>query len=383
MNVVVDIRCLTQKYRTGVGEYTTELLNSLFKLDTKNQYFLFYNSFEDVSDVVPKWEQKNVHYVVTRWPSKVLNFLIWLGVIKLDKFVQRKITMEQWDNGTIDYFFAPNLNFIHLSKHVKFILTIHDLTFEFFPECYSFKRRLWHRIVNPRKLCERADIIITPSDNTKHDIIFEYEIHGNNIHRVYPGLSSLFIQKNDMDEKYIKQKYGLPDDYVLCIGTLEPRKNVDFLLDAYENLTQKDKQVTLVIAGPKGWRYKKLLHRIDHMAGVIYIGYIDEVDKQAVYKNSRAFVFPSIYEGFGFPVLEAMSCGVPVITSDRASLPEVVGNAAYMVSAYHVSALSQAMHLVLNTSSLCDKLIKLGEEKSGQFRWEKTAQEFLKCIKFS
>lgn len=392
MNLIIDIRCLTQKQRTGVGEYCYEFLDALFEADTKNQYFLFYNSFKDVSGVVPKWTQENVHYIVTRWPSKFLNALIWLRVIKLDLLIQKRIekkqknivTIKQYNNITIDYFFAPNINFINLSKNIKLILTIHDLSFEFFRECFSWKRRIWHRLVQSKKLCMRAQHILTPSKHTRQDVMMEYGIHGDKVTCIYPGLASLFVNHDHtttVDTKHVQQKYDLPDQYILYLGTLEPRKNVDLILDAYERLNARDRYVPLVIAGGRGWKYREIIARIDHMANVYYIGYVNTQDKIALYDMARVFVFPSLYEGFGFPVLEAMSRGVPVITTNRASLPEVVENRVYMLSSHDVMALSQGIHRVLNSSELCVIMRNNAKKRSTLFRWDRAVDEFLLLIK--
>ena len=201
MNIVIDIRCLINKHRTGVGEYTSELLDALFNIDYadledytelsyySNQYFLFYNSWKDVSDVIPKWNKKNVHYVVTHFPNKIFNFLVWLKLIKLDRFVGGK-----WEvgSGKIDYWFSPNIDFINLSKSIKHILTIHDLSYEFFKDCYSWKRRLWHMILRPKKQGERADIILTPSENTARDVVEHFGANQNKVKVLRPGLGSVF-----------------------------------------------------------------------------------------------------------------------------------------------------------------------------------------------
>src|SRR3989339_266978 len=166
MNIGIDIRPLFAPTRTGVGEYSYELLNSIFKIDKQNHYFLFYNSVSDkkndFADI--QWHETNIHYVATDIPSKLFNCSQKLFKYpKLEKFFPN-----------IDYFFSPNLNFTALSLQTKFILTIHDLSFEIFPKFFSLKRRLWHKLVNPKKQCRRADIIFVPSVNTKRDIITYY-----------------------------------------------------------------------------------------------------------------------------------------------------------------------------------------------------------------
>lgn len=380
MNIVIDIRCLTQTHRTGVGEYTYELLDALFKNDTKHEYFLFYNSFREVSDVIPQWKMPQVHYIATRWPGKLLNALIYLKIIKLDTFIQKRMGRKR----DIDYFFAPNINFISLSKKVKLLLTIHDLSFEFLPECFSWRRRLWHWLVAPQKLCRRAHRIVTPSQSTRHDVMLEYGVHGDNIHCIYPGLSSAFECDDQIDEVYkkrIQKKYGLPSEYILYLGTLEPRKNIDLILSAYEKMNSRDKRTPLVIAGGRGWHYHDIIRRIDHISNVYYIGYVEQQDKIAIYDKARVFVFPSLYEGFGFPVLEAMSRGLPVITTSRSSLPEVMGEFGMYVQSHDVRGLVSCMQHVLNHSALYDMMGRAAQKKSKQFQWDHAAEEFLLLLK--
>ena len=256
------------KERTGVGEYTHELLDALFKIDTDHNFILFYNSWGDVSDVIPVWDQKNVHYVITRWPNKIFSFFVWLRIIKLDKLVEKRLKNSHAKMVTtaLDYFFSPNLNFTSLSQKTKHIITIHDLSFEFFKNCYSLKRRLWHRILNPRKQCRNADVILTPSENTKRDVSEVYDVSEHKISVVIPGLSNKFknMQHETFDECAIRKKYNLPQKYILFLGTVEPRKNIVGLIEAYKNAYgQKFGTCGLVIAGARGWKYNSIIKAVD------------------------------------------------------------------------------------------------------------------------
>ncbi|MEK7680877.1 MAG: glycosyltransferase, partial [Patescibacteria group bacterium] len=216
MNIGVDIRPLMAEKRTGVGEYTYELLDAIFEIDKQNQYFLFYNSRSDVSKNIPPWKQENVHYIIARWPNKLFNLSIkFFGFPKIDRLIKTPL----------DYFFSPNINFTTLSKKTKHILTIHDLSFKFYPEFYSSKQRLWHKITNPKKQCLRADLILTPSENTKRDIVDYYKILPEKIKVIYPGLSSIFANAM-MDQEKTRQKYNLPNKYILFLCTIEQRNNI-------------------------------------------------------------------------------------------------------------------------------------------------------------
>ena len=348
MLIGIDIRPLMHPVRTGVGEYIYELLDALFKIDKQNQYFLFYNSSGDVLKNLPKWEQENVHYAGFKYPNKLFNLaLLIFKQPKLDRLILKKIkqynnvTIKQSDN--LDYWFSPNINFTAISKKCRQILTIHDLSFEYFPDCFSLKRRLWHKILNPKKAYQRADMILTPSENTKRDVIGEYKISEDKIKVIYPGLSEKFRANSSEPIENLKKKYNLPDKFILFLGTLEPRKNIIGLIEAFNASELRTIGYELVIAGAKGWKFKPIMDLIAKSDKVRYIGYVDMADKQGLYVLAGIFAYPSLYEGFGFPVLEAMFAGAPVITSNRSSLPEVVRDCAYLVNPNNVDDIAQGL----------------------------------------
>ncbi len=419
MNIGVDIRCLMDKERTGVGEYTYNLLKAIFLLDKENQYYLFYNSNKNIFQNIPQWKQNNVHYVGTKYPNKLLNLLLWLKIVKLDKillrhfertylkkkklsylsadkqnlkevkdFIQLKIDLPKVEtplhfvsaqNDELIWF-SPNLNFTNLSKKIKHLQTIHDLSFEFLPECFTWKQRLWHWFLNPKKQCQKADIILTPSENTKQDMVNEYGIVGDKIQILQPGISweeGLITTENI---QRVKEKYNLPEKYILYLGTLEPRKNIESIIEAYNISGLKIKNYELIIVGGKGWKNKKLLKLIENSLGVKYIGYVNKEDKQLLYNLSSLFIFPSLYEGFGLPVLEAMSQEIPVITSNRTSLPEVIGTSGYLVNPYNVLELAEAMKNILSDEKLRKMLIIQSKEQTKKFNWNNSAKKFLNLI---
>lgn len=406
MNVGVDIRCLMERQRTGVGEYAFGLLNAVFKVDRENQYWLFYNSYEDVLEVLPKWDYPNVHYVGLRWPNKILNLFLLLGLIKLDKMVSKKYKaclpvgkVESRKSDclkieNLDAWFSPNLNFTSLTFKTKFILTIHDLSFEFLPECYTFKQRLWHKLLRPKKQCRRADVILTPSENTARDVALKYGIGKEKVMVCYPGVSRN-MEHVTWNSELVRAKYDLPEGFVLFLGTIEPRKNVEAVIGAFARAYDRGlRTYGLVIAGAKGWKNENVMRAIENTPNVRYIDYVSEEDKPALYKLACLFVYPSLYEGFGLPVLEAMACGTPVITSHRASLPEVGGDAVYYVNPANVAELSGAMARVLRGDESCppeadqpraeimnyELRMERAKELAKKFNWEKSAEEFLLMI---
>ncbi len=364
--------------RTGVGEYTNELLSAIFKLDKANQYWLFYNSYSDVSAHVPLWpHSQNIHYISTKWPNKLFNASIKLfGWPKLDKLITR--------NGKLDYFFSPNLNFTSLSKDVKNILTIHDLSFQFYPQFFSLKQRLWHWAINPKKQCEQAAAITVLSENTKRDVVNYYKIAPEKIHVAAGAISQIF-NNPIVDKGEIRQKYNLPEKFILFLGTVEARKNIIGLIEAFEHTySSLPTPYSLVIIGGAGGNNKQIYARAlasPLRNSIEFIGYVDEADKPTLYSLADLFVYPSFYEGFGFPVLEAMACGLPVITANRSSLPEITNNAAYLINPNRPAELADAIKKMLTDTELREHFKKLGLEQMKKFNWENAAKQWLEIIK--
>lgn len=377
MNIGIDIRPLMTGARTGVGEYTFELLNAIFQADKTNRYFLFYNSYSDVSQNIPRWTQDNVKYIYTRWPNKLFNSLVMLGIIKLDRLIARKI------NAPLDYFFAPNINYISLSKQVKFILTIHDLSYEFFPEFYTPKTRLWHRIIGPKKLCRRSDRILVPSENTKLDIVNHFHISPEKISVIYPGLSSTFVLPDANQIFDLRKKYNLPEKFILFLGTIEPRKNIIGIIEAFEKFCESSTApCNLIIAGASGWKNQSIYKRAQNSPAknkIQFIGYVTLAEKPALYASAALFVYPSFYEGFGFPVLEAMASGVSVITSNRSSLPEIGGAVNTLVNPNNIVDLATAMLQKLQDTKT-DTTIGNARLISEKFNWNESAKKFLDLL---
>jgi len=383
MNIGIDINPLISNQRTGVGEYTFELLSALFEIDKKNQYFLFSNAWD--TEDQEWWQQKNVHCVQTHYPNKL--FHLALGLFHrpfLDTFVVKNYQKKQKMNiGHLNVFFSPNIGFTSISKSCKHIQVIHDLSFELFPECFSFKRRWWHKILRPKKGCQKAALVVVPSHNSKRDVADRYEIPAEKIEVISPGLSSIFgtpFSATPEHERLIKEKYHLPEKYIFFLGTLEPRKNIENVIEAYKQSSLQSQGYHLVIAGSKGWNYKSILKKIQETQGVEHIGYVDAGDKPFLYSEAALFVYPSYYEGFGIPVLEAMACGTPVLTSNRSSLPEITQGAAYLVDPHNIEEIKVGMERIVSSDSLQKSLIEKGKVQAYAYKWKKSAEKFLHLL---
>lgn len=380
MKIGIDIRCLTDGKRTGVEEYTINLLENIFELDKKNEYILFINSYRDsYFDERIFGHFKNVKVKRFRWPNKLLNFCFWyLNWPKVDKMM-----------GGVELFFMPNINFIALSSKTKLVLTLHDLSYEIFPETFSLKRRMWHSFINPRKLAKSADQIIAVSDSTASDIMSHFKIEEEKIFRICNGVSDEMIELDRNDPKLIevKERYHLPFNFILYLGTVEPRKNIPAIVKAFDQLKMLNRaelnKYKLVIAGGMGWKTQDILkcgREAQFTDDIIFTSCITNEDKAAVYTLASLFVYPSHFEGFGIPVLEAMRCGLPVITSNSSSLSEVVGSAAIMIDPDKPDELFKAMKEVLLDKDFMSYMQLQSPRQAIRFNWRTAARETLEVF---
>ncbi len=377
MKIGIDIRTLMDTHYSGVSEYTYHLLKEVLRLDTKNSYKLFYNSGRDVSARMPEFRSGNVEVVCSRYPNKLFNNIMQ-RIIKLPK-------IDRWLG--VDLFFMPNIGYIALSPERQKIITIHDLSFLRYAEFFSAKRRMWHYIMNMSELLKKYDRIVAVSESTKNDIVELCGVEPDKISVIYSGIGSQFQAVADSDEKLEKtrQKYRLPAKFILFLGTLEPRKNVDGLIKAYDWLCEKNKceDYELVIAGAKGWKNKAIFNAkrtSKNKDKIHFIGYVDNPDKPYLYNLASLFVYPSFYEGFGFPPVEAMACGTPVVASSASSLGEAVGEAAVMVDPYNVAQIALAIEQALHSEELRSRLVGRGLAKAKTFSWEDTAKKYLELF---
>lgn len=376
LTIGIDIRCLMNGKYSGVGEYTHHLLSHLLSTDRTNQYILFYNSQKDVSKNIPAYDYPNVKIKQFRYPNKILNarFAV-LQSPKIDRML-----------FGVDIMFFPNINFAVVSKNCKKIITAHDLSFERFPDFFSLKRQLWHKAIRPRNMFCSADTVIAVSQNTKRDLMDLYNIPDEKIKVIYSGIDPAF-KKITKTEKLarVREKYKLPDDFILYLGTIEPRKNTESIIQAFEMVRMNNafKKYELVIAGQTGWKYDHIIAMANESQAsesIHFTDYVDPKDKKYIYNLSKLFVFPSFYEGFGFPPLEAQACGVPVISSANSSLCEILGNSALLVNPDDVTELSRAIQTFLEKPELCKQYIEKGFENIKRFSWEQTATQTLKLF---
>ncbi|MBI5794158.1 glycosyltransferase family 4 protein [Candidatus Uhrbacteria bacterium] len=362
MRILVDIRHLAHQSPSGVGVYTTELLRALFEIDHEHEYILF-------SSGRVKPDLSTLHLTT---PNKLLN---------LRTLLLRHPAINWHVREPVDLIFLPNLNITTLPQDIPTVLTLHDLSFKTYPEFYSLKMRTWHKATRPEELITQSRAIITPSMSTARDAQRLYGVPPEKTHVIPHGVSALFTQKMQAQDHGVRSRLKLPKHFALFVGTIEPRKNLIALVEGvkeYRERTHDD--LHLVLAGGWGWKSHDLRRRLwkrDTQGWVRQIGYVDPHDLPALYRSAAVTVWPSIWEGFGLPVLESMASGTPVITSHTSSLPEVAGNAAIYIDPYNSRDIAEALRGLLGSTALQTQLVTRGLERAKNFTWKKAALQTL------
>ncbi len=378
MTIGLDIRVLAKGARTGIEEYTLNLLSRLFSLDKSLHFKLFCNAFNQVELDYGWVKLPNVELKKFYIPNRFIfdPAAKFLKLPKIDKMV-----------GGCDVFFAPHFLLSPVSRPCKKIVTFHDLSFEYFPEFFPWRKRLWHASLAPRCRAREADKIIAVSQSTKDDLINLYGVPKEKIKVILSGVGEEFRPLPKPACQAVARKYNLPDRFILYFGTLEPRKNLVGLIKAYEifraKLSPADLAPALVLAGSRGWLYDEIFSvakNSSFASDIKFIGFVEPQDKPPLFNLASLFVYPSFFEGFGFPPLEAMACGAPTITSHTSSFPEVVADSALMVDPYNFGEIAWAMREVLFDSELAQDLAREGLARAKNFSWDKCARETLNFL---
>ncbi|TSC56398.1 MAG: group 1 glycosyl transferase [Parcubacteria group bacterium Gr01-1014_18] len=371
MNIGIDIRSVVSGPVAGVGEYTFRIIQAMSAKDQDNEYFLFYNSWASVS--VPFVAGRNVHVIGTHYPNKILN--------QSFRFLSRP-KMESLVGTKLDFFWLPNWNFYPRDPSLPYILTVHDLSPFIEPSFFSWKRRLWHRWIGALDLIENASHIVAVSENTKRDIMQICDISAEKISVVYSGVDCEFEETpNEEDLRRVILKYNLPAKFILFLGTIEPRKNVEGLIEAFSRMAVgENRDLHLVIAGGWGWNYGGVLAAHLHSPArdrIHFLGYIKREEKLSLYHLSRSFAFPSFYEGFGFPPLEAAMAGKAIVSSYSSSLGKILPRSAILVDPYDISELSRALIASLGRETSVYERVEITK----RFSWERAGREMEEIIK--
>lgn len=358
--------------KVGVSEYAYELLWQFYKKQVssiKYQVYLKDKPRNDLPDENDEWKYRVVG------PRK-----LWTQIgLPLDLYFHRPRP---------DIFFTPT-HYAPRFCPTPSVVSIMDLSYVHFPQ--MFRGSDLYQLKNWTSYSVRnAQRILTISEASKNDIIEYYHLKSKKVVVTYPGIkvnpSASLRARSQMSKvksanQNLKGKYGIEGEYILFVGTLQPRKNVARLIEAFSQLSSKS--LTLVIVGKKGWLYEEILaapKKFGIEGKIKFLDYVPDEDLPSLYQNALCFVLPSLYEGFGLPVLEAMSHGCPVVTSNVSSLPEAAGEAAVYVDPESVKSIKEGIEKVVKDKTLRENLIKKGYEQVKKFSWEKCALETLKVL---
>lgn len=354
--------------RVGSGQFAYQLIKHLEKLDHHNNYTIFLPQ-EPLVDL-PK-PRANWQYKVCKPAKFWTTFTLPLQILKA------KIKP--------DVFYSPT-HYIPRFTKVKRVVTVFDVGYLRFPQTLN-KKDLYKLTHWTKYSINNARAIITISKYSKKDIIKAYKINKDKIFVAYPGFDSSVYKKIDdpVKIKQVVQKYGLDGTYLIFIGTIQPRKNLARLIEAFKGV----EGVSLAIvgksqgAGREGWKFEEILNKPRELGiekRVVFTGFVPNEDLVYLLNGAKALILPSLYEGFGIPLVDSFACGVPVIASNISSLPEVVGGAGVLIDPYRLSQIEQSVRLMVSDKKLQAKLAKISLQRSKLFSWTKCARIVLKVL---
>ena len=353
MRIGVDVREVCAG-KAGKGRYVTELIAALAEIDHKNEYILYGWHGNHLSEIPKRWEFKALPQSGLAWHLAVA------GRLRKDG---------------IDLYWATTSYIVSCITSVPTILVVHDLATFIVPEArLPLKTRILERLLLKRA-SQKSKAIVTLSESTKNDLIRVFQIPSFKITVTGEGVSN----KIHSVDRHVE---NLPERFILFVGTIEPRKNIARLIHAYSTLESSiQKDYPLVIVGKRGWYWEDVdlaIKERNVQDRIVFLDYVPDEDLPAIYSRAACFVYPSLYEGFGLPPLEAMACGTPVITSNISSLPEVVGEAGILVDPYNIEEIAQAIRTVLTDPDLRRSMSEKGLERAKLFTWENTARQTIK-----
>jgi glycosyltransferase involved in cell wall biosynthesis len=374
MKIAVDIRVLMDQQYSGISEYVYYLLRSWLDNHSEHEYIFYYNSWRPLPRELFSWVKGRVTFKRTRWPNKIFNYFL--------QFLWRRPKLDQLV-GPVDIFWSPHLNFSNFGQSATLkVLTVHDLSFLRYPEFFTRRKNFWHRFLRLKKLVAQYDFIVAISENTKQDLIELLGVTAEKIKVIYSGVNQDSATLTPEEIRDFRIKNDLNSHFILYLGAIEPRKNVQGLIEAYERLRDKRLDLSnynLVLAGAKGWKNRAIYRQASNSLykdDIKFLGYVSREERNWLYNQATLFVYPSYYEGFGFPPLEAMNHGLPTITSDASAIPEVVGDAALTVNPYSVIDVTHALETLLEDESLRLYFSERGRLRAAWFSWPETAKNY-------
>ena len=375
MRICIDARNLVfESNWAGTTLYTLRLIETLLRIDRSNTYTLYFNFFRGrLLDRVPQLRTLPARMRVLRLPRKYADPLCDRYRFPIDLVT-----------GRFDVLHGPAYELPYHRKG-RSVVTVPDLTFHLHPEWLGASWRD-HFIEDVRSAIERADLFITISEYIRGEMIDHLGIPGDRIFVIHLGVEERFSAPADPEERRLLiNRYSLFGPYLLSVATHEPKKNLSGLLQAYRLLADRMKDAPrLVLAGKTGWESSPVQEEVRSLGlqdRVSRIGYVPNEDIPRLYRHASLFVFPSLYEGFGMPLLEAMAAGCPVVASHAAAIPEVAGDAAVLVDPHDPDAIARGMLNLLTDGDLKSELVRRGKERAKGFTWEETARRHLEVYR--
>jgi len=362
MRIAFDATAIP-RLMAGAAVYTYELARALAAVDAENEYVIFARGdhFDDLPSTRP-----GLRVLKVRAASRPLRLLWEQTVLPLHLRGLR-----------IDALHSPHHTTPLVPSGCRRVVTFHDLTFFLLPRRYPLARRLYFQTMT-RLSARVSDAVIVPSETVRQDAVRILRLAPQRVYVTPEAAGPAFHPRDDGAVDAVRRRYGLEGPFLLSVGSLEPGKNRERLLQAFARLRARGLGHTLAVVGQRAWRYEgeaPLARRLGLADSVRFLGHVPQADLPALYSAADLFVFPSLYEGFGLPALEALACGTPVVASNVSAVPEVVGDAALQVPPFDVEALADAIERLLRDDGLRAELRERGLERAALFSWEKTAAQ--------
>lgn len=366
MRIGIDATALPPR-PVGAGNYIIRLVRTLASLETEHEFVVF---AQESGAALLDIQERDCFHLVPLPDQSPGRRLVWEQAAFPGLVRRERIDL---------------LHSLHYTRPLRLscasVVTFHDMTFFLYPQLHTRAKRLFFPLAI-RYSARHADALISVSESTRQDAIHLAGVEPGKIFTVPLGVSEDFHPISDPAARNkIRERYHLPEDFILYVGLVEPRKNLPLLIRSYKALVEGGISLPLAIVGRFGWMYQEVLDLVNILGikeVVQFAGYIPQEDLPIVYNLASLFVYPSLYEGFGLPVLEAMACGVPVIATSVSSLPEVAGEAGLLVPPGDETALTQAMQAVLTDPDVRQRLTEKGPQRASQFTWKRTALSTLK-----
>ena len=358
--ILIDSRSLFDQNKGGITIYTQKLIEAFLQQQDNLSYYYLQNN----------WRQK-YQSIMALEPNKIVNYSVPSKVFNLAQLLCQRPRFDL--RHCFDLVWQPSFNFISISQRCKYVLTVHDLSFLINPHWFDRQRRLWHWLQAVKKMLFRADHIVTVSENTKQDLDYFFNIKSDKITVISSGANDLVVADNNQ-----VLRFELPAKYFFYYGTIEPRKNIVALVTAWQKLVQQDKyrDIHLVIGGSFGWGMNSFMKNYiqKNIKNLHYLNYLNDQEKKVLIQRCLALIWPTFYEGFGFPLVECLKYNIKVITSYSSAIPEITQNQVVMINPYNVNDIILAMQMVV------DDKFNINKDQTvslvAKYQWSETARQY-------